>query len=247
MALAGSLLRVKEGSAVEGIGRFATVRNHQGVRSKQGVLQLKISITGNGAAGGCVWMSRQDMEQNIDAAVVGVMADSKKQEAERGRRAGSVSGAVQLAAVGRGGGIERICAVTMRGGMVHEEVMAVEAAVAQLELRWVPWLTQGGAAMMPAAAPPYHARVPRELVDAYGAEREGQGDRAFGFAATGRRGGVGCWPSSVSCALGCARRRPARCRWGSCAPRRWCWLGAPRLTAKPCGRAWPRRQTRGGS
>ena len=47
-SLTGSLLRIKEGSAVNGIGRYATVRQCQGLRTvaDSGQQELKVSIAG---------------------------------------------------------------------------------------------------------------------------------------------------------------------------------------------------------
>ena len=59
--LLGSLLKIKEEAAVEGMGRYATIRIHQGHRlAAQGDAQLKVSLAGDGSAANIVWMGRQD-------------------------------------------------------------------------------------------------------------------------------------------------------------------------------------------
>ena len=69
--LLGSLLKFKEGSAVEGGGRYATIRVHQGHRQgtqgfAQGGSELKISLAGDGSAANIRWMGRQELDQKVD-------------------------------------------------------------------------------------------------------------------------------------------------------------------------------------
>ena len=177
-SLTGSLLKIREGSAVDGIGRYATVRQGQGLRmvADGGQQELKVSITGSGVAAGCHWMGREELGINVEAVIVGVMADGRTQTAKRGHRAGSVGAGVQLVAVVSNEGIEQISAITWLDGAPDESIMAVEAAVVQYKMEWVPWRVQGQeAAQLPAAALPYEAEVPQRL---YGAHDVEQGDRA---------------------------------------------------------------------
>ena len=177
-SLTGSLLRIKEGSAVNGIGRYATVRQGQGLRmvADGGQQELKVSITGSGVAAGCHWMGREELGINVEAVIVGVMADGRTQTAKRGHRAGSVGAGVQLVAVVSNDGIEQISAITWLDGAPDEDIMAVEAAVVQYKMEWVPWRAQEQEdAQLPAAALPYEAEVPQRL---YGAHDVEQGDRA---------------------------------------------------------------------
>ena len=67
--LLGSLLKFKEEAAVEGGGRYATIRVHQGHRQAthgfaQGGSELKISLAGDGSAASIVWMGRQELDQS---------------------------------------------------------------------------------------------------------------------------------------------------------------------------------------
>ena len=69
--LLGSLLKFKEGSAVEGGGRYATVRVHQGHHQgthgfAQGGSELKVSLAGDGSAANIRWMGRQELDQKVD-------------------------------------------------------------------------------------------------------------------------------------------------------------------------------------
>ena len=65
--LLGSLLKIKEEAAVEGMGRYATIRIHQGHRlAAQGDAQLKVSLAGDGSAANIVWMGRQELDQKVD-------------------------------------------------------------------------------------------------------------------------------------------------------------------------------------
>ena len=52
-SLTGSLLRIKEDSAVDGIGGFATVKQHLDLRNESGQPELKVSVTGSGAGADC--------------------------------------------------------------------------------------------------------------------------------------------------------------------------------------------------
>ena len=67
-----------------------------------------------------MWMGPDELSKRVEAAVVGIMADSKKAESERGRSAAAVGGAV-LSAVRKEGGVEELCAVTMVGGVQCEK------------------------------------------------------------------------------------------------------------------------------
>ena len=110
--LLGSLLKFKEEAAVEGVGRYATIRTYQGHRQAphgfaQGGAELKVSLAGDNSAANIVWMGRQDLNQRVEAAVVGVLADSKRTGAQKGRNAGGDGEAV-LSAVGKEGGVEEL-------------------------------------------------------------------------------------------------------------------------------------------
>ena len=172
-ALLGSLLKIKEEQTVEGGGRFATVRVHQGQRVEQGVIQLKVSLAGSGAAGSCVWMGSDELSKRVEAAVVGIMADSRKAESKRGKSAAAVGEAV-LSAVEKEGGVEELRAVTMVGGVQYERVLTVEAAVSEFGLQWLPWRGEVQEAAE-APAPLYGALVP-EVFYAYDVERGDAGD-----------------------------------------------------------------------
>jgi hypothetical protein len=100
--LLGSLLKFKDGEAAEGGGRYATVRVHQGHRSEQGAAQIKVSLTGGSTGSDCRWMGPDDLNQKVEAAVVGILADSKRAEAKRGKSAAVVGEAV-LSAVEKAG------------------------------------------------------------------------------------------------------------------------------------------------
>ena len=171
--LLGSLLKIKEGESAEGGGRFATVRVHQGHRIDQDVVQLKVSLAGSGSAGSCVWMGPDELSKRVEAAVVGIMADSKKAESKRGKSAATVGDAV-LSAVEKEGGVEELRAVTMVGGVQYERILTVEAAVLEFGLRWLPW--QGEVQEdAEAPAPSYGALVPEAFYAAYEVEQGGAG------------------------------------------------------------------------
>ena len=178
-SLTGSLLRIKEDSAVDGIGGFATVRQHLGLRSENGQPELKVSVTGSGAGADCHWMGRQELMLNVDSAIVGVMADSRAQSAKRGHHASSAGAGVQLVAVESARGIEQISATTWVEGTQYENTMGVEAAVVQYKLEWVPWQAQEQEAAQPLpAAPAYEAEVPRRLYGALDVEQDLRADVA---------------------------------------------------------------------
>ena len=148
--LLGSLLKFKEEAAVEGGGRYATIRVHQGHRQathgfEQGGSELKVSLAGDGTAANIRWMGRQELDQKVEAAVVGVLADSKRTGASKGRSAGGEGEAV-LSAVGKDGGVEELCAVQMVNGQEIERVAAVETAVVEFGLVWLPWRSGRAAA-----------------------------------------------------------------------------------------------------
>ena len=111
-------------------------------------------------------MGRQELADNVESVLVGVMADSKAQSAKRGKHANSVGEEVQLVAVERTEGIEQISAVTTLNGVEYEKVMGVEAAVVLYKQRWLPWQTQGGAAEPTTVGPAYDAEVPQRLFGA---------------------------------------------------------------------------------
>ena len=62
----------------------------------------KVSLAGDNSAANIVWMGHQDLNQRVEAAVVGVLADSKRTGAQKGRNAGGDGEAV-LSAVGKEG------------------------------------------------------------------------------------------------------------------------------------------------
>ena len=133
-------------------------------------------------------MGSDELSKRVEAAVVGIMADSRKAESKRGKSAAAVGEAV-LSAVEKEGGVEDLRAVTMVGGVQYERVLAVEAAVSDFGLQWLPWRGEvQGAAEAPA--PLYGALVP-EAYYAYDVERGDAGDleRVAGGKAV-RRSGV---------------------------------------------------------
>ena len=128
----------------------------------------KVSLAGDNSAANIVWMGRQDLNQRVEAAVVGVLADSKRTGAQKGRNAGGEGEAV-LSAVGKEGGVEELCAVQMVNGREVERVAAVEAAVMEFGLMWLPWRSGR------VAAPRYRDAVPLRLYSAHDEEQEATG------------------------------------------------------------------------
>ena len=58
--LLGSLLKIKEKAAVDGVGRYATIRIHQGhCQAAQGGAELKVSLAGDGSATNIVWIAER--------------------------------------------------------------------------------------------------------------------------------------------------------------------------------------------
>eukprot|EP00964_Phaeocystis_antarctica_P015088 scaffold8321_cov98-Phaeocystis_antarctica.AAC.1 len=76
-SMTGSLFKMKEDAAVQNIGGFATSRQYHGWRSENGEPQLKISTAGNGSAASCAWWGSQELDDNVAAVLIGVMADGK--------------------------------------------------------------------------------------------------------------------------------------------------------------------------
>ena len=157
--LRGSLLKAKEGKDFGGGARYATIRTHQGHVVDGGLDRLRVSATGGHAA--AKMMSRADLAEVCEGAVVGVLADSTNAEGRAGICAHEVGGtgaAVRLVAVEEDPNFTNIRAVTQTLGVAMDTVLSVEETVARFGLSWLPWASAPGALFVPAV-PAYESTI----------------------------------------------------------------------------------------
>ena len=165
--LRGSLLKVKDGKDFDpngGGAKFAMIRTNNGLVVTEGQAKLRLSITG--AQGGSRLVSREELAELCESAVVGVLADNGNATGRAGMHADKVGTAQQQVRLvpieAPESHFAKLRAFTVAAGVAFELTLTVEEAVAKFNLTWLPWVLPGPAREF-AHTPAYEASMDAAL------------------------------------------------------------------------------------